>query len=810
MQLENPVDIFTVVLLLVLIVPLLFSRLRISGIAGLILAGMIAGPNGIGLLTRDGTFELLGKVGLLYLMFLAGLEISLREFRHNIRNTLTFGSLTFLFPQIIGTVIAYRLGLNWPAAILMASMFASHTLVPYPIIQKLGLGKHRAVSTTVGGTILTDTAAMLVLAVVAESVRAGETGINWPVQLLLLTLLVVFGIYLLPRMASWFYRALEPDGITEFVFILSAAFLTSSLAQLAGVEGIIGAFLAGLALSSLVPEQSIIMRRLQFTGNALFIPFFLLATGMLINPRVFLSDIRTIQMCLFMTSTGIITKWLAAEISGRILGFSQPERRVVYGLSVNQAAATLAAVMVGYNLGIFDISILNGTIAMIMVTCMIGPLITEKFAPKLAEEASSETQQVSASAQGPLLVSVSNESHMYNLLDLAVLVRENEADNPMHVLNVAMELGSASDAIGHSETLLGQVIARLASGGIKATPQIRVDVNPTRAILRTLRELRIDTLVLGSSPSTARNFFTESLSTQVLQGSPCMTLVAENHNPLNTCRRTVMIIPPLLEYHPGLRRVLHTAARLARQIGTPMVLTGCQQTIDSIRNVRKLPDEILKAELFTRETFPLLIKDFSTYIEQHDLIMIINNRAGSPGWQPALDRLPRELRKREETPNVVMVFPPLPSGSSAREEAEAETDADDMSEICPGADHIEMDFDVCPPIPSAAVRLILETQHKVVIPVLGQWVRALSEMEPVELDDGIVLLHTHARETLQPRIFTARFEHKGEWSTTKSPVGMLILLVSPADSPPEKHLQTLAAIVKWVRGKHKEEPVSSV
>lgn len=808
MQLENPVDIFTVVLLLVLIVPLLFSRLRISGIAGLILAGMVVGPNGLGLLTRDGTFELLGKVGLLYLMFLAGLEISLREFRHNISNTVTFGSLTFLFPQIIGTIIAYRLGLNWAAAILMASMFASHTLVPYPIIQNLGIGKHRAVSTTVGGTILTDTAAMIVLAIVAESVRAGETGINWPVQILLLTLLVFFGIYLLPRIASWFYRALEPDGITEFVFILAAAFLTSSLAQLAGVEGIIGAFLAGLALSSLVPEQSIIMRRLQFTGNALFIPFFLLSTGMLINPGVFLSDIRTIQMCLFMTSTGIITKWLAAEISGRLLSFSQPERMVVYGLSVNQAAATLAAVMVGYNLGIFDISILNGTIAMIMVTCMIGPLLTEKYAPKLAEESAEEEQEISDKAQGPLLVSVSNERHMYNLLDLAVLVREKEADNPMHVLNVAMELGTTADAVGHSETLLGQVIARLASAGIKATPQIRVDVNPTRAILRTLRELRIDTLVLGSSPTSARNFFTESLSTRVLHGSPCMTLVAETQRPLNTSNRVVVIIPPLLDNHPGLRRVMSTTARLARQLGAPIVLTGNNQTIEKVKSGRNLPEEITAAKTFTMDTFKDFLIKIPDELENDDLIIVVNNRAGSPGWQPALDRLPRELRKRGDNHNIVMIFPPLPSGAAIHDDPLSVQENDE--DIYPGADHIQMRFDECPPIPAAAVRLILETQQQVVLPSLGQWVRALSEMEPVELEAGVVLLHTHAKETLQPRIFTATFNKKAQWTSTPSPVEMLILLVSPADSPPEKHLQTLAAIVKWVRGKRKKEPESAV
>lgn len=804
MQLTDPVSIFTAVLLLVLLVPLLFSRLRIPPIAGLILAGMAAGPNGLGLLSRDGTFELLGKVGLLYLMFLAGLEISLREFRHRINNTLTFGALTFLFPQIIGTLIAVQMGLPWPAAILMASMFASHTLVPYPIVQKLGIGKHRAVSTTVGGTILTDTAAMVILAIIAEGARAGDAGINWWAQISLLVLLLIFGIFLLPRIASWFYHAIEPDGITEFVFILSAAFLTSSLAQRAGMEAIIGSFLAGLALSSLLPEQSIVMRRLQFTGNALFIPFFLLSTGMLIDPRVFLSDMRTIQMCVFMTTTGIITKWLASEVAGRILGFSPAERGVVYGLSVNQAAATLAAVMVGYNLGIFDLSILNGTIAMILITCMVGPLVTEYFAPRLAEEAGKQDSDISAVQQGPLMVAVSSDRHREELLDLALLVREEKSDSPMHVLNVADELSATAQAVSHSETLLGRIVARLASGGIQAIPQIRVDTNPTRGILRAVHELHIDTLILGSSPSSARNFFAESLSTQILQASPCMTLIAEHRQPLNTCRRVIMILPPLLERHTGMTRILTTFALLTRQLGASITLAGERKTVETVKHMKRIPDEIARADTFTRDPFRTLIKDLDEMIAHDDLVVILNTRAGSLGWQPMLDRYPRGLRKRQQAPNILMVFPPLTAEKAPADAVAHPADGNEFALPC-GVQNVVMELERCPSTPQAAVSLVLKSQQSVPIPAIEQWVHALAGMEPVELGNGVLLLHSHLPTTNEPRVFTGKFQEAASWPGVTTPVNMLILLISPAESAPEKHLETLAGIVKWVHLKAEQD-----
>lgn len=365
LKIEDPVLIFAVVMLIMLVAPLLVSRFKVPGMIGLILAGLVVGPNMLGILARDGTFELLGTVGLLYLMFLAGLEINLNEFIRRRKQSLVFGALTFLVPQVFGAVGAYFLfGFSWKSAILLASMFASHTLLSFPIISKLGISKNRAVTTTIGGTILTDIAALLVLAVIAESVVYEISMLFWIRQGVLLALLVFVALWVLPRIGFHFFRLVTPDGATEFVFVMAAVFLMSFGAHLAHVEPIIGAFLVGIALSRLVPENSPLMSRLQFVGQTLFIPFFLISVGMLVDLRVFFAGVDAWMVALYMSAAVILTKWLAAISSARLLGFTRDEGMLVFGISVNQAAATLAAVLVGYRLDIFDSSVLNGTILM--------------------------------------------------------------------------------------------------------------------------------------------------------------------------------------------------------------------------------------------------------------------------------------------------------------------------------------------------------------------------------------------------------------------------------------------------------------
>lgn len=350
LPLKNPVLLFSLILFIILFAPILLNKLRIPHLIGLIIAGAIIGPNGFNLIARDMSIILFGTVGLQYIMFLAGLEIDLAEFKKNSSKSLVFGLLTFSIPMTIGTLVSfYVLEFSLPTSVLLASMFASHTLIAYPIVSKLGVAKNRAVNITVGGTMITDTLALLVLAVIA-GMQTGE--INQEFWIRLGVSVVAFGLVVMlifPIIGRWFFKRFD-DNISQYIFVLAMVFLGCTLAELAGIEAIIGAFLAGLALNRLIPHTSPLMNRIEFVGNALFIPFFLIGVGMLIDYKAFIKDWSTLEVAGVMTVCAIVGKYLPAFITQKIYGYSADERRLIFGLSNAQAAATLAAVLVGFNI----------------------------------------------------------------------------------------------------------------------------------------------------------------------------------------------------------------------------------------------------------------------------------------------------------------------------------------------------------------------------------------------------------------------------------------------------------------------------
>jgi Kef-type K+ transport system membrane component KefB len=350
LPLKNPVLLFSLILFIILFAPILLNKLRIPHLIGLIIAGAIIGPNGLNLIARDMSIILFGTVGLQYIMFLAGLEIDLAEFRKNSSKSLIFGLLTFSIPMILGTVVGlYVLDFSVATSVLLASMFASHTLIAYPLISKLGVAKNRAVTVAVGGTMITDTLALLVLAVIA-GMQTGE--INQEFWIRLGFSVIIFGLVVMlifPIIGRWFFKRYD-DNISQYIFVLAMVFLGCTLAELAGIEAIIGAFLAGLALNRLIPHTSPLMNRIEFVGNALFIPFFLIGVGMLIDYKAFIKDWDTIQVAGIMTVVAIVGKYLPAYITQKLFGYTRDERRLIFGLSNAQAAATLAAVLVGFNI----------------------------------------------------------------------------------------------------------------------------------------------------------------------------------------------------------------------------------------------------------------------------------------------------------------------------------------------------------------------------------------------------------------------------------------------------------------------------
>ena len=385
LPLKNPVLILAITLLIILFSPLLFRRFRVPGIIGLIISGIIIGPHSFHIIESTNSFELLSKTGLLYIMFLAGLEIDMHEFNNNKNKSLVFGALTFLIPITLGYIVCiYVFQFSVWSSLLLASMFSTHTLLSYPIVSNMGIVKNRAVQVTFGGTIITDSAVLILLGIITNVVTGEINGFFWFRVILSLGLLVFATLYLLPKISRWFFRNIEAQASSHYIFVLAVVFISGFLSELAGVEPIIGAFLAGLGLNKIIPHTGILMNRIIFIGNTLFIPFFLISAGMLVDLRLFFKGYNALLFAGVLCVVGLLTKYIAAWLTALINQYTKYERNIIFGLSVSHAAATLAVIKVGFDIGLFDQNVINATIILILISCLVSSLVTERAARKIA------------------------------------------------------------------------------------------------------------------------------------------------------------------------------------------------------------------------------------------------------------------------------------------------------------------------------------------------------------------------------------------------------------------------------------------
>jgi Kef-type K+ transport system membrane component KefB len=654
----NPVLIFALAMLLFVSAPLLIERLRAPGIIGLLVAGALVGPNALNLLARDPTIVLLGTVGLLYIMFIAGVEIDLHGFRRYRNRSLAFGLLTNLLPQGLGIGLGLALGYGWAASILLASMFASHTLVSYPIASRLGLARNEAVTVTVGGTIITDTLALLVLAVVAASVGGVLDAAFW---LRLAMSLAVFGALLfvvVPRIARWFFRNQRSGAATEFAFVIATIFTSAYLAELAGIEAIIGAFAAGLALNRLIPEGGLLMNRLQFVGNAIFIPFFLLSVGMLVDVRVLTGGTRAWEVMLGMTAMVIFTKWLAARLTQRLFGYSRDEGTVIFGLSVPQAAATLAATLVGYRLGLFDDAVLNGSILMILVTCVVGPWAVQKYGRRVAM---SEKHRPYEPAEAPtrILIPMSNPATAPALLDLALLIREPGSGEPMYPLTVVAGEGVKVEAqVASAETLLSHAVLHAAGTEVPVVPLTRVDYNAASGIARGIAETRSSVVVVGwDARRSAQQWIFGSVLDQLLEQTRQLVVVARLVHPLNTTRQVVLVVPPGAVHAPGFAAAVGVITTVASRLGAVL---RCQVVADHPAAFSDRLGGLAPAVptfVDRVEGWDVLLQRLDGGLSEDDLVVVLSARRGAVTWHRELERLPGQVAQMRSR-SFLIVYPP--------------------------------------------------------------------------------------------------------------------------------------------------------
>jgi Kef-type K+ transport system membrane component KefB/nucleotide-binding universal stress UspA family protein len=780
--------IVAVAMAIFLAAPIVMRRVGLPGMIGLILAGAIFGPNALNLLARDQTIVLLGTVGLLYLIFLAGIEIDLHGFRRYRSRSLTFGAVSYLLPQSLGFGVGLLLGYPVAAAVLLGSMFGSHTLLAYPIAIRFGIAKNRAVTTTVGGTIVTDTTALLVLAVVAASTQGTLDARFWAtlaISLVVYATLIWFG---LPRAGRWFFRNEQISGSAEYIFVLTALFGGAYLASVAGLQPIVGAFLTGLALNRLIPEGAALTNRLHFFGESFFIPFFLLSVGMLVDVRVLVSGPAVWAVMIGMTVTVTVTKALAALLSARLYGYSRAEGWTMYGLSVPQAAATLAATLIGVEIGIFDDAILNGAVLMILVTCTIGPAVLDRFGRQVALADEQRPLQTGDLPQR-ILVPMANPKTATALLDLALVIREPNSHEAVYPLMVVPgELGRSAEHVALAEKMLGEATAYVTGSAVPVITVTRVEHNFAKGIARAIEETRTTTVVIGwdGRPSLRRGVFGSVLD-QLLDRTRQEVLVAKLGHPLNTTERIVVLIARGSDHVPGffesVRSIKLMASRLSAQVHAYTIGTSAESYERHFEAVR--PDTPLEVTRFDR--WPDALSALAEALRPSDLVVVLSGRRGALSWHPELERLPGQLAAMVPE-SFVMIYP-------------AERSAPDSERhVLPPEGSIVPErvvFD-CSPRLEEALDALLATHFAppdvrgVRSALLRDWPRTMTELR-----EGAVVLHTPVGGIEDPITFLACCGEGIELPGVETPARLLFVLLSTLDGSDEhlRHLQEITGVV---------------
>ncbi|MFO7658888.1 MAG: cation:proton antiporter, partial [Bacteroidales bacterium] len=630
---------------------------------GMIIAGILIGPFGFNLLTRDSSIILSGTAGLLYIMFLAGLEIDMNDFKKNAGKSTVLGIYGFIIPMILGTLSGiYILKFSVITSILMASMFASHTLITYPIVSKLGIIRNQAVNISVGSTLITNTLALLVLAIVV-GMSAGALNSGFWLKLTMSFIGFFFIImFLFPIIARWFFKRFS-DNISQFIFVLVMVFLGAVLSKAAGIEAIIGAFLAGLALNRLIPRTSPLMNRIDFVGNAIFIPFFLIGVGMLINYKAFFSGYETLLVALVMSVIATLGKFISAWLTQKNFGFTRDERKLIFGLTNAQAAATLAAVLIGYNI-ILDYSstgepirllgdsILNGTVIMILVTCTIASFATQKGARNVALHDRSE---VELSNTEKILIPLSNPNTIEELTSLSTIIKSKRNTDGLYALNIISSENAAPEDEKKAREILEKAEIAASSVDIKIKSLLRYDIDPVTGISNVIKEQGITDLILGLhiSKGISDSFF-GNLTSNILVNSNITTYVYKPYQPVSTVKRHIVVVPENAEYETGFSFWLAKIWNIAHNTGTKIVFYTAAPTGRLIKDIHlKHPIEAEFRIFSNWDEFLTLSKEFK---KDDNLIMILS-RNDSVSYQNAMNRIPLYLNRYFKENNFLLIYP---------------------------------------------------------------------------------------------------------------------------------------------------------
>lgn len=661
----DPTLIFFVVLCIILFAPIIMSRLRIPHIIGMVLAGIVVGRYGLNILERDSSFELFGKVGLLYIMFLAGLEMNLTNIRKRRRQFLVFGLLTFTIPFCMAYAVGIiLLGYSEMKSLLLACIFASNTLIAYPIVCKFGLQKHPSVALSVGSSMIALTLSLLILAAIVGS-ASGDAGITFWVVFIMKVILFCAALSIaIPKMTRWFFNHYD-DAVMLYIYTMSVLFLSAAVSEMCGLEGIFGAFMAGLTLNRYIPSVSPLMNRIEFIGNALFIPYFLIGVGMLIDIRVLFHGYDTLWVVVCMVVFATLGKAVAAYASCFIFKAPLLSGHMMFGLTEAHAAGGIAMTMVGMHMllpdgtYVFDANVLNGVVMMILFTCIISSIVVDNSAQAiLLKEKLNPAEPVVASADDEkILLPLQHDEDADSLVNLAIMMRNKRLNRGLIGLNVVYDDVNSNRNRKEGRTILERAEETAISADVRMQTQSRLSTNIANGIKHAFKEFDASEIVMGLHRKTSPNdsfwgVYTQGLITEINR----QIMICRITKPLNTLRRIHVAVPSRVEFEPGFYRWIEHLSRLASNIGCRIIFHGRQKTNGLVEEyIRSRHPEV-------RVEFEELAhwKEMTSLAEDvHDdhLLVVITARPGTVSYKPAFERLPIELGESFPTCSLIILYP---------------------------------------------------------------------------------------------------------------------------------------------------------
>ena len=664
LPITDPTLVFFVVLMIILFAPIVMSKLRIPHIIGMVLAGIVIGQYGFNILERDNSFELFGRVGLYYIMFLAGLEMDMEGVKKHSRRFFIFGLLTCFVPLILTYIMAMTvLGYSSAASFLLGCIMASNTLIAYPIIGRYGLQRHKSVSLSVGSSMISLFMALVMLAALSGSYSQDSGFLFWLLFILKFAAFCIGSIILIPKLTRYFLRRYS-DAVMQYIFVMGIMFLSAALTSLIGIEGIFGAFFSGLILNRYIPHVSPLMNRIEFIGNALFIPYFLIGVGMLINVRTLFSGLDILWIVFLIVFFGTFGKALAAYISSLLFRLSKADGHMMFGLTSAHAAGAIAMVMVGMRLEVgpgeylINDIMLNGVVMMILFTCVISTLMTEHASQQIIiQEKAHQDREIPRDDDEKILLCVKYPDIAPHLLYLSMLMRNQRLNRELVALNVVYDDQKSNQSRQDGLQLLERLQQLASASDVKVQTQVRLATNIANGIKHAFREFACSEIIMGMHVHTDINprFWGEFIQS-LYNGLNRQIILTRFVQPMSTLRRIQVVVPSRAEFEPGFHRWLERLSRLAEQLDCRIQFHGRNESLVLIAEYVNNRHPSARAE-YTPMSHWNELPQLASGISEDHLFVVVTARKGTISYKNALERLPDELQKHFSGKNLMIVFP---------------------------------------------------------------------------------------------------------------------------------------------------------